>query len=397
MTSVPAGGCDACGDGVLTNFADLGRVPAWCGTPGADQEAMLASPYGRMVLAYCGSCAYTRNAEFSPDLVRHGPVPDTDLHHSPAYRRAATGLAARLVSRYPIAGARVLEIGCGQGGFLRELCRQGSCRGVGYDPGYAGRSGPDPCGAELLPHPAPRGPGLPDFDLVVVRGGLGRVPDPYEFLVDLRERADGREVYGYIEVPDAGYDLTTAGWAVTYPRVSYFGAYALCRILRRAGWRVEATGTRLAGISRWVEVSANRTGSAASARLPEPTLPGLADRDRELAAIRRFHARHVAERDRWRQQIAGYVDGGLRPALWGAGARGIDFLGAVDTAGRISAVVDLNSRVAGRYLPTGHRVDPPEILARVRPGVVITTNPAYQDEVAKSLAELGISAQLTVA
>src|SRR5690606_2991834 len=161
------------------------------------------------------------------------------------------------------------DIGCGQGEFLRELCHHAGCTGVGGGAMYAGPTGPDPSGAEFHPGVAPRGGGPGRVDAFASRprvghpgapqgvpsapraprgGGLGRfdaftsrhwfehLDDPYEFLVDLREQAAGRPVRGYVEVPDACYDLATAGWEVIYPHVSYFDACSLCRIFQRAGW-----------------------------------------------------------------------------------------------------------------------------------------------------------------
>jgi hypothetical protein len=383
--------CDACGEGVLHTFADLGEIPVLCGVHWADRAEALASPTGRMVLAYCGHCAYVRNAAFEPELMVYDQAMDTNLHHSPAFQQFSAGLVAHLTERFGLAGARVLDIGCGQGEFLRELCRHAGCKGVGYDAMYAGPVGPDPSGAQLYASPAPRGADLPRYDVFTSRHWFEHLADPYEFLVDLREQAGGRPVHGYVEVPDAGYDLATAGWEVIYPHVSYFDAYPLCRIFRRAGWQVEGTGTYFSGMFRWIEVSANREPATTT------DLPGISARDRQLAAIRQFHARHVAQRERWRCEIAELAAAGARPVLWGAGSRGVQFLTAVDPYRRLSAVVDVNPRKWGRYLPGGHRVDPPERLTELRPAVVVITNPAYRVEVAGTLAGLGVEAELRVA
>jgi len=384
--------CDACGEQNLVVFADLGEIPVLCGVHWAEQAEALASPSGRMTLAYCPGCAYVRNVAFDPALMVYDTTMDTNLHHSPAFQAFSAELVAHLTERYQLGGARVLDIGCGQGEFLRELCHHAGCTGVGYDAMYAGPPGPDPSGAVFHTGFAPRGDALPEFDMFTSRHWFEHLDDPYEFLVDLREQAGDRLVYGYVEVPDACYDLATAGWEVIYPHVSYFDAYSLCRIFRRAGWRIEATGTYFSGMFRWIEVS-SRTSE------PDPDgLPGLEARDRQVAAIRGFAARHVAERDRWRETIAGLVADGARPVLWGAGSRSVQFLAAVDPQRSLAAVVDVNPRKWGRYLPgAGHRVDPPATLTDLQPRAVVITNPAYQGEIAKSLVELGVDAELLVA
>jgi hypothetical protein len=239
---------------------------------------------------------------------------------------------------------------------------------------------------------APRGAALPPFDLVTSRHWIEHLTDPHDFLTDLRERAGDLPVFGYFEVPDACYDLATAGWEVIYPHVSYFDASSLCRLVERAGWRVEDTGTLFSGMFRFIEISVNRPHSGWR------RLPGRKAVDRQLAAIAGFARRSAEHRRMWRERIARLADEGARPVLWGAGSRSVQFLTMADRDHRLSAVVDLNPRKWGRYLPlTAHRVDPPETLAALAPRAVILTNPAYRDEIGQALAGMGVEAQLLVA
>jgi SAM-dependent methyltransferase len=387
--------CDACADATLIPFADLGDIPVLCGVHWADAETAATSPVGRMVLAHCPSCAYVRNLAFDPSMMVYDTTMDTNLHHSPAFQAFSAELVKHLSDRYALAGKRVLDVGCGQGEFLRELCHSAECTGTGYDAMYAGREGPDGSGAVFHNGHAPRGSALPEFDMVTSRHWFEHIEDPFEFLVDLRERAGNREVYGYLEVPDAGYDLSTAGWEVIYPHVSYFDAYPLVRIVERAGWRVEDTGTLFGGMFRFIEMSANADEEPRRGR---PSLPGLMERDRQLASLGGFRERHQAERHAWRNRIGDLVKSGARPVLWGAGSRGVQFLTFADPDRRLSAVVDVNPRKWGRYLPmTAHRVDAPYSLSVLKPEVVIITNPSYRSEIDEHLRQLGVEAELLVA
>jgi SAM-dependent methyltransferase len=383
--------CDACGGAALIPFADLGSIPVLCGVHWADAAAAAASPVGRMSMAYCPECAYVRNVAFDPAIMVYDTTMDTNLHFSPAFQAFSAELVGRLAGRFDLAGAHVLDIGCGQGEFLRELCHTGGCTGTGYDAMYAGPVGPDPSGATFHSGFAPRGGGLPDFDVVTSRHWFEHIDDPYDFLADLRQRAGDRRVYGYLEVPDACYDLATAGWEVIYPHVSYFDASSLCRIVERAGWRIEDTGVFFSGMFRFIEFSANQPGP----RLGRTELPSRADRDRQLASVAGFADRHHGERAAWRDRISALVADGANPVLWGAGSRGVQFLTFADADRRLSAVVDLNPRKWGRYLPvTAHRVDPPATLTDLKPTTVIITNPAYRNEIGAQLRDLGVDAEL---
>jgi SAM-dependent methyltransferase len=390
----PGRECDACAGAKLIPFADLGDIPVLCGVHWADAAAAAASPVGRMVLGYCPCCAYVRNLAFDPAVMQYDPTMDTNLHHSPAFQAFSAELVKHLAGRYRLAGRRVLDIGCGQGEFLRELCHAAGCSGIGYDAMYAGPEGPDGSGATFHRGLAPRGTALPDFDVVTSRHWFEHIDDPYDFLVDLREHATG-SVHGYLEVPDACYDLSTAGWEVIYPHVSYFDSYSLCRIAERAGWRVEDTGTLFSGMFRFIEMSANQEDQPPMGSAP---LPDRAARDRQLAAIEGFAQRHHAERAAWRDRIATLARSGAKPILWGAGSRAVQFLTFADPDRRLAAVVDLNPRKWGRFLPvTAHRVDAPATLAELKPTAVIITNPAYRGEIAAHLERLGVVADLMVA
>jgi hypothetical protein len=383
--------CVACGEAELVEFADLGEIPVLCGVHYATEDQALASPVGSMRLAYCPACAYVRNIAFQADRLVYDTTMDTNLHHSPAFQNFSAELVHSLAERYDLAGRTVLDIGCGQGEFLRELCQVAGARGYGYDAMYAGPPGPNPSGAHFIPGYAPLDDpeALPAFDFVTSRHWFEHIDDPFTFLTTLRERAGDRPVRGYFEVPDACYDLSTAGWEVIYPHVSYFDSVSLSRIFERAGWRVIAGGPLFRGMFRYVEVA---TGPG-----PITGVDPVA-RDQQLAAIRGFADRQRAEMNRWRDTVAGLAAAGAQPTLWGAGSRGVQFLTLADPERQLHAVVDVNPRKWGRFLPvTGHQVHDPETLRGGRTTAVVITNPAYAEEIAKSLADLGLEADLLVA
>lgn len=380
--------CDACGGAALEPFCDFGEIPVETGNHFATEAEALASPVGRVVLGYCPECAYVRNLAFDEALIDPAAPTDMNLYHSATFRAFCSELIRDLAARLPLAGRRVLEIGSAQGEFLRELCQVAGCTGVGYDASYLGPEGPDPSGADLRRGPAPLHGELPPFDVLVSRFVLEHVADPYGFLARLREVAGDAPVVAHIQVPDAGYDLATAGWEVIYPHVSYLGASALCHIASRAGWRVEGTAPVFSGLIRYVELS---TG-------PVRAVDTTDERDRQLAAIAGFDRRHHAERERWRETIGRLADEGAQPVLWGAGSRGVQLLNYADRDRRFAAVVDVNPAKWGRHLPvTGHRVDEPASLAGRDIRAVVITNPVYREEIGKSLAEMGIAAEILVA
>lgn len=386
---LPSRTCDACGEAELTQFSDLGRIPVETGRHFATQAEALASPTGRVVLGYCPVCGYVRNLAFDPTLIDPSAPTDMNLYHSATFRAFSSEVVQELAARLPLAGRRVVEVGCAQGEFLRHLCQVAGCAGIGYDPSYTGPVGADGTGVELWDTPAPVEQGLPQFDLLVSRFTLEHVTDPYQFLLALRRQAaDGTAAH--LQVPDAAYDLATAGWEVIYPHVSYFAEPALRRIAERAGWSVTDSRSHFSGLIRSLDLIA---GSAPTGSVDLETA-----RQRLLAAVSGFDQRHHTERRRWRETIDRLVDQGARPVLWGAGSRGVQWLTAADPHRRLTAVVDVNPAKWGRYLPmTGHRVDEPASLRGSGTQAVVITNPVYREEIARGLADLDLYPDILVA
>jgi SAM-dependent methyltransferase len=389
--------CTACDTADLVPCADLGVVPALCGVTWSDQAEAIASPAGPMRLEHCPTCAHVVNVAFRPELIEYDGSYDNNLHHSPTFRAYASELAARLAADYDLAGRSVLELGCGKGDFLRELCRVAGCRGTGYDASFEGSPGRD---GDLefvrgfLPldgsHPADLRP-----DFLVTRHVLEHLADPYDFLVGLRRLAGDRETFGYFEVPNASYDFATAGWDCIYPHVCYFNAESLSRMVTRAGFEVLRVGTAFSDVFLYVEVAANPSpaGRARATGRPDPEVA-----TRQLARLASFGERQAGTVAQWRTTIAKLADEGANPVLWGAGARGVAFLSAVDPDRVLAGVVDVNPHKWGRHLPvTGHRVSGPSEVAALGPRAVIITNPAYRTEIGGQLAELGVDAELLVA
>jgi hypothetical protein len=125
---------------------------------------------------------------------------------------------------------------------------------------------------------------------------LEHLPDPYDFLANLRRRAGDRPVRGYIEVPDARYDIGAAGWGCIYPHVGYFTAASLSALLRRAGFAILAMDTAFGGAFRYAEVALN--GHVETARPPRH------DVREDLDALATLAHRHTTTVRHWSNRVA---------------------------------------------------------------------------------------------
>lgn len=135
------------------------------------------------------------------------------MEPDPAFRRRAAWLLARLESAFPEGGAKVLDIGCGQGFYLPLCLRLGlNWTGVDIDgrplssvPSQVSRAGTATAGwirarAEVLPFPAH------SFDAVILSEVLEHLPDPGLALAEAA-RVLKPEGLALITVPNADYPL----------------------------------------------------------------------------------------------------------------------------------------------------------------------------------------------
>jgi hypothetical protein len=328
-------------------LADLGEMPVACGNTFPGPVAARLSPKGRMTLAACPRCGHVANTSFDAKLAVFDASFEAALFHSPTYTAYATGVADRLVKEFsPLS---VLEVASGS----HVLTSHFESLGVS---------------ALGVPEPSVRSG---SYDLVLARFVLEHMADPFKLLTSLRRVAKR----AFFEVPDAGYDLTTAGWDCIYPHVGYFSAASLNAVAARAGWRLVETGTAFSDQYLWA--------------IAERAEPSTVD---PVPVV--YNPSFDAATAHWQSSLVG-----KKAIVWGAGTRGTMFCNRVDPRAQlIAGVVDRNPGKHGRYLPiTGHRVVSPSEVADLNPDTVILTNPSYATEIARELASLGVTASVTVA
>lgn len=340
-------------------------------------------PRATLDLAGCQACGHVQNAAFEPGLVEYSASYENSQHFSPTFRRFAEQLAERLADEHPLAGGRVVEVGCGEGEFLALLCDVADCTGLGFDPSYAGESVGGTGRVAVTATVFAPGTVDVDVDLVCCRHVLEHLPDPIGFLDGIR-RTIPRGTPVYFEVPNGDFVLGPNGlWDLVYQHVSYFSATSLELLFERAGFRsvqvVESFGGQFLSIDAIADVPSKEV------RALEMTADPRLDR----RAISELYRRTVGE---WRAALSARSGTTL---LWGAGSKGVTFLNVMGVAHGPSAVVDVNPRKWGRFVPgTAHEVLDPTQLDGADIGLVVVSNGLYEAEIRTELGQLGIEAEV---
>lgn len=339
------------------------------------REAALSAGVGRLRLAVCAGCGFIHNAAFDPALLRYEEHYENDQGYSDAFRAHLDALVGRVLGR--VQDGVVVEVGCGQGQFLRRLVAEPGSRAVGhgFDPSYRG---PEVAAeGRLRFQRALYGPEHVVADALLCRHVIEHIPDPGPFLAGVaRALGAAADPRVYFETPDIGWILDhRVYFDVFYEHCSYFTPASLRTAFERAGFAVSSVERVFGGQYLWLE--AGRGDGA----------PAACDPGDAVARALAYGAAEV----QWRTSAAHALQAFEGPvAVWGAGAKGATYASLLDPDHRhIACVVDINPGKQGAFLPmSGHPVVAPEALVALGVRTVVLMNPNYRAEVAASLAAL---------
>ena len=355
--------------------------------------AALNFPRRDLELSFCDDCGFAYNRVFDEAAMRYSTDFEESQHFSDTFTGFASQLAAEIAGRCRTKGKCILEIGCGKGEFLTELCRVGGARGVGIDPGYredAGRLKSSEGVEFIVEHFGSEFSGVVP-DVVLCRHTLEHIPAVASFTADIRRMlGDRRDAWVVFETPDFKRVLKEAAfWDIYYEHCSYFSPGTHARLFRENEFDV--TELALAYDGQYIIQYARPSASNTRAYLP------LEADTNELRSLVDLFVESVGNaKHSWRERLTKAYQTGRRVVLWGGGSKAVAFLTTLGLAEEVEAVVDINPYKQGRFTPgTGHRVIAPSDLRRHRPDLVIVMNPIYVQEVGKTLLDLGLNPELT--
>ena len=383
--------CLACGTDAARSILEIDRAPVLCNQLCSTEAEAHAAQVAPIQLANCTACGHTFNATFDPGRIQYGPDYENSLHFSPRFLEYSSALVAGLTARHDLGGRPVVEVGCGDGSFLRELCAASEARGHGFDPSYDGPGEVDGR-VSLSPSSFFESETVPDTALVCNRHVLEHVQAPGSFVSAIADKlGPGSGSSLYLEVPNGLYTLRDLGiWDVIYEHPSYFCSESLRRVVQGAGFGEvevhESFGGQFLGLHARLNAAnaANGPRGATTAEVAE-----LADR---------FADAYREKVEHWKQVIQMASAGGRHVALWSAGSKGNSFLNVLNPGPAVQCVVDVNPKKQGHFMAgTGHPIVAPQALTNSSVDLVILMNPIYAVEVREMLDAVRPEAELVVA
>ncbi|MHC3130119.1 MAG: methyltransferase domain-containing protein [Candidatus Bathyarchaeota archaeon] len=381
--------CPICGSKHSQVFFEMLDVPIHCNILWPRRDAAQNCPKGDINLAFCPVCSFITNLKFEQDRLEYTKAYENPLHFSPHFRVYARSLAEQLIERYNLYNKDIIEIGCGDGYFLKLLCELGNNRGVGFDPAYS----------EKEKHCEKRNQVkfIQDIysehysnyqtDLIVCRQTLEHIQNPKSFLTELRQAIGNRlNSYTFFEVPNAlNIFQKLSVWDIIYEHCSYFTPVSLSFLFASNGFQVcdltEEFGDQFLCIHARPSDQVN----------PDSDYEYSSKANQIASYITSFATNYQNKIEMYRRKLENIKSRGQCAVVWGAGSKGATFLNTLKNL-QIEYVVDINPHKQGMYIPgTGQRIVPPDFLRDYQPDIIIVMNPIYKTEIRQLAKNLDLT------
>ncbi|MGM0576657.1 MAG: class I SAM-dependent methyltransferase [Myxococcota bacterium] len=321
------------------------------GLPRSAEEARRMTRFV-MDVRRCAVCGHVFHCEFDYEKIPYRESSNLMFNRSHFFGAYQEDLAREWIEAHDLEGRRVLEIGAGEGLFLRHFVEAG-CACVAFEPG----SDAEKCRARgvethreyfqasRLVEQRP--------DAIVCRHVLEHLEDPLDFLEDIALTCQSLGVRPLFlaEVPRIDKALEQHRiHDFLWEHVSNFTERSFRTMFERAGFEVLSVEPRYEGE---VVTLAARPRTGGDARAVED-------------ASRAFRRSVDAQVRRVREVLLRWRSEGRRVAVWGGTGKGAALMNMFGLDGElISVVVDSDPLKQGGYVPgLGHRIEGPETLDR---------------------------------
>ncbi len=360
--------CKICNRNNLKVFISFDKYPKTISNLFNDSE-VAKKDFEKISFVQCDFCHHVQISEDMPQYFYEEYI--MTVSHSPKMNNFQKEQAAFFIEKFKLKNKNILEVGCGDGNFLSIL--QGlNVNAYGNEPSRPfrelalkkGLKVDDLFVDENYNHPtAP-------FDAVVSREVMEHVPQPIEFLRNIRRvvKSDG---YVLIEVPNFEKAIDQLRYYDMFPdHLSYFTRESLTAALLISGFKN-------------IEIFYGMDDEFIYATAQNHSVDnnGL------------IYAKNKIQTD-FEELFSKYK----QIAVWGAGGKGIAALGSLRNSTNIKYVVDSDPFKQNKFLPSSgiKVISPTEFFSDSNIDLLVITNLAYTDEIINILKKNNFNSDVKI-
>lgn len=326
-------------------------------------------------LSLCENCGFVFNSNYNEEKLRYLEGYDNNRDYSNKYIEYLNEVKAFIGNSIDLTNKKVLEIGCGNGSFLFNLCSEYGSIGYGYDPSYVedkkviykdvyffNQYYDQVCENEEE-----------KYDLIILRHLIEHLQNPKQLLIKARNSVkEGGLIY--IETPSFNWILNNfIVFDIFYEHCSYYTDEALENILRIIGIEPVKIDHKfndqyVCVIGKYSKESKDWLVKKTGNNIKTQVINFEKNKNLVINKVTKY-LNKLKE------------NGNI--SLWGAAAKGSTFCCMFDKEKTlIECVVDINANKQGKYLPiSGHKVIRPEELTLFGIKYIIITNSVYFEEI----------------
>jgi methyltransferase family protein/C-methyltransferase-like protein len=370
------------------DFFQLPPVPTQDGVMCSSEIAAKNVDKGIINLRFCQHCGFIQNEGYDPNKISFDNY-DFSNDRSPLFSAYVNELSDRLIKQYNLKGKTIIDIGSGDGVFLKTICEKGGNKGIGIDPGFDLKKIKASTKAEVSfvrDYYSEKHHDLkPDF--ITCRLVIDLLEDQSKFLRMLRNNLENcPSTIVYFEVPNAIYTFEDRIiWNVVYEHGAWYTPDSFAYQFELCGF--EVLNVAPCWNDEFLGIEARPKPLSKEVTLPNSKKIKLLSK-----TIHDFNSDFQKIISECKARIEDIKKNKTKTIAWGAGARAVTFFNLFDIKKEVPYIIDINDKRHDKYLPgSGQKIVGPKFILDFNPNLVIITNPTYAKEIKADIFKLGLN------
>ena len=378
--------CPVCNGLNIEKFLFIESIPTTQNLLYKTLSEAIAAPVADMDLRHCKNCSFIYNYIFSDTDVVYSGDYDNNQTYSEVFRSYINTQIDWLIKNHIKKNDTIVEIGCGKGYYIKQLLEKATHKGLkggyGFDTSYVGHEYFESINLRYFKNYYNEEYKYIEPTIIICRHVIEHIMDPFDFLLPIGQSLNENGLL-FLEMPNVNWILeNNIIYDFFYEHCSYYNPYSISKLLNRAGFEIVEIKNEFQGQYMWVV--AKKTDMISYKNGP---------------VFKNKGGQHLGKMGLFEKTIKDKINKKWyefkKTALWGAGAKGTNFVNLFDKKREfIKCLIDINVAKQNKYVSgTGHIVISPEDIYKYDINNVFVMNANYYREVKEALNDKSIDVE----